>query len=1100
MLKRFIFKYFVIIFGLSFVFACSGPKKLGLPPGANPSLVINDDTPFTIHDPSLLIGGPSAQGRVGDFLLSNSKIRVIIQKSRKNADINSFGGNIIDADHVRPQGSAGQDRWRSLFPQLNIEWTINDVNFEVIADGSDGGAKILRAYGMIDTYDYLDLDWIADAASAIVGQPITFADRFDDRRDPFRTDSNLKDLDFQVITDFTLEPDANYVRIDTTFTNKSGHSISFPFGDFLVARGELQMLIPGLGFTPQAVSQAGQSTPALIYSAFPGGDVSYGYFYDMSSFTKPKVKKEDSEQIYTTSSLTYSGVTGVLLGEEFLKVLPLGSQAAPEIHFVIPKESTKTMTRYFVVGDGSAGSVFDTGMKILKVPTATLSGQVLIGNAPVEEATIAVKKLSGGTITTYTTDTEGRFEGVLPTGESLVGKAFGAGQYEVWVEKKGYHENGTVRAGSCSPSQIDLTKSDNLQIVCNLGETGFVKLSGGVVDAASSAKIPARLTIVGQDPSPETDGAGTFSDLEAFGKPFGIVDLKYINIKGGFGLTDQNTFALEPGTYHFFFSHGPEYSMLEKEVTVSAGASINIENIVLKKVIATPGFISADFHTHSSTSPDSAYSPESRALVAQAEGLDVLQSSDHDFLTDYAPIMKDLAAKGILKESDIQTAVGQEVTPNHYGHIQAFPLTANSQDPDAGAIDWSSSPMDEISPAPDYCMSPPQIASEILKRPGGEKVVQVNHISEGAIGLPVATGWLTSPAYQKKFGVSPFVSYADPVERRLPASANKPPFPPYTMGQSELIFDHFTAVELTIDSDLHKDQLWESSLPTWFNLLNLGLTPTATANSDCHVEIASTLGMARNYLASKVDPADGLGNSHLDISEDEYAHNINQHHLVVSAGPFISMTAKNEKGEEAGVGDTIHGNAISFNIEVDSPDWAWFDTVEIYANTEPIPAEDSARFAMRGVASSPEQFAKPYHVPRYVYEPVESFRLADGSLKNWTNKDGKISAKLEVTLTVKEDTWVVVVVKGTQSTEGYRSLFPFVPNVLKDSKQPPQIFDPAKLELFHKDPKVHAPAWAFTNPIFIDVDGDTNNDSFPFEAKWVREGFSKLQPFQPYPQ
>lgn len=1054
-------------------------------------------TVLTIQEEGGLIGGPAAQGRIGDVLLSNGKIRVVIQKPSKDAGIGSFGGTIIDADRVRSE-KGGRDQWGELFPMLNVEWTVNNYTFDVIADGKDGGPQILRAFGRIDTYDYLDLDWVADAASAVLGQQIAFADQFDDRRDPFRVNPSLKDLSPEIITEYRLEPGANYVQIDTTLTNPSTHPISLPVGDFLAGSGEIQLLIPGLGFSPPATAQIGQQTPAVIYAPFPGGDVSYGYFYDIASFLKPKEKKEDPDALYTTTSLSYSGLTGVLLGEEFLKVLPIGSHTSPEIHFTVPPESSKTLRRYFVVGGASAGSILDAGLKILKVPSKPVAGQVAsAGGGPVSQAVVAIKKLGGPTVITYTTDAFGKFGGHLPTGEGLVGAAFGEGKYEVWVEKEGYHENGALRAGHCTPSQIDLTSGGGAktEIACTLGESGLVELQGGVLDTETGKKIPARLTIVGEDPSAETKGAYTFSDRNAFYKPFGIVDVKLINAAGGFGLTKDSFFELEPGSYRFVFSHGPEYSIFEKDVTVEAGAAVILEDVVLHRVVATPGFVSTDFHIHALPSPDSPISVERRALAAVADGLDILQSSDHDFLTDYRPVVEALTKEGILSPNSVQTLVGDEITPNHYGHIHAFPLNVDLEDVDHGALDWSATELDEISPAPDYCLSPRQIVEQVLLDPG-EEVIQINHISDNPTGLPVAAGWLTTPIYQEKFGVPAFVSYADPVERRLLGPPDKAPLPPYSQDVDELIFDTFTSMELAIGSSVRDSKLWESSLPTWFNLLNLGLMPAATGNSDSHHEISAPLGIPRNYVASRIDPRDGLGNRFADIDEEEHAHHINERHVVVSAGPFISLKAVNEEGGWAGVGEVIGGKTVKLHIEVTSPEWAWFDTIEIYANTEPVPAEDSGRFALRGEAANPAEFAAPYHVPRYIYEAVESFKLTDGSLKNWTHQDGVYRATLDVTLHVKEDTWVVVLAKGTKETKGYRSLFPIVPEVLKDPEKEPEYFDPSALEAFHKEKNVGASAWAFTNPVFIDVDGDADKDGFPFEAKWVREGYSSLKPFK----
>ena len=1077
-------------------FSCSD-GKLGVSGGITPDLVGTPDTSLSVHEASQLIGGPAAQGRLGDILLSNSKIRVLFQKASKDAGIGSFGGNILDADRVRPSGSLGQDRWRELFPLVNVEWTVNTVDFIVLSDGKEGGPQVLRTVGMLDVYDYLDLDWIADAASAVLGQQINFADRFDDRRDPFNVDPSLKNLYPQVITDYTLEPNTNYVKMVTTFTNPSKNPIAMPVGDFLVGGGELQVLVPGQGFAPPVMTQVAQTTPAVIFAGFPGVDVSYGYFYELADFKKPKIKEEDPDELYTTTALSYSGVTGVLLGEEFLKILPIGMHAAPEIHFVIPPESERSITRYFVIGDGSAGSVLDTGLVILKVPTSTLSGQVVAGSgAPVSGATVAVKKLGGPTVVTYTTDVTGHFHGKLPKGSDLVGKTFGDGQYEVWVNKEGYHQNTTGRAGTCSPAKIDVTQMAGVQISCTLGEVGFVQLSG-ITDASTGTNIASRLTIVGIDPSPETEGAGTFSDTSVFTRPFGIIDAKIINVRGGIGLSAKNIFELEPGNYKFVFSHGPEYSIFEKDVVVGASATTVIPPVVLKKVISTLGFISADFHVHALNSPDSAFSVERRALTAVADGLDVLHSSDHDFLTDYAPVVGELVQEGWLTSGSVQTIVGDEITPNQYGHLHAFPLTIDPEDVDHGALDWSMHPLDEVSTAPDYALSPREIGNEVFQDPG-EEVFQVNHISDNPTGLPVATGWLTTPIYRKKFGVPAFVSYADPIERRLTAPTNRPPVPPYTMSESELIFDNFTAVELVIGANLKTNQLWESALPTWFNLLNLGLMPTATGDSDSHHEISVPLGLPRNYIAMPVDPRDGLGESFDDINEEVYAHSINEHHVVVSAGPFITVTAKNEKGKSAGVGDVIRGHSIKFDIKAEAPDWAWFDTIEIYANTEPLPAEDSGRFAMRGEAETPSGFAAPYHIPRYTYDAIQKYKLSDGSLKNFKKKDGKITAEVEVTMNVNEDTWMVVAVKGTPGTEGYRSLYPMVPDAFKDGKKKPENMDPLDLEALYKDENLGAAAWAFTNPIFIDVDGDADGDGFPFEAKWVREGYSKLKPFKQF--
>ena len=93
-------------------------------------------------------------------------------------------------------------------------------------------------------------------------------------------------------------------------------------------------------------------------------------------------------------------------------------------------------------------------------------------------------------------------------------------------------------------------------------------------------------------------------------------------------------------------------------------------------------------------------------------------------------------------------------------------------------------------------------------------------------------------------------------------------------------------------------------------------------------------------------------------------------------------------------------------------------------------------------------------------------------MTSWKEEEGLITAEVQTTVKVDEDTWVVVFVHGTKDTTGFRSLFPIVTNVLVDGKKYPESFDPAELAVFHADPNVWAPAWALANPIFIDADVD----------------------------
>jgi len=1012
------YKIFAIfLFSAALVAGCSSRTEemigsTGVPVGVNA---------FSITDPSQLMKGPLAQGRLGDFKLSNNKISVIIQNKGKLANSCPFGGGIIDADIVRPDG-LGQDNFGRMCPLVNIEWTVNYQDFEVVSDGSNGSAKVLKAYGTIDALDYLDLDFVAPVVKALTGQTMYFSPRYDDVNDPFRIYEDLRGINPEVVTTYTLEPNANYIKIETTYENRGGQDAKMPVGRFVNGSGQVHTLLSGLGFTPPPTAQIAGDAPAVIYVPFDGVDVSYGYFYDVRAYAEEgaadaldaqkmlaggKASAAKSKRLISTS-LTYSGVTGILFGDEFLRALPLGGPNDMKVNFTIPAGGSRTVTEFFVVGDGNAGSVFDAGMKLMDIPTRTVSGDVVDATgSPVKDATVVVQNENSTTVITYRTGADGKFSGELSTGADDFARAFGTGKYKIFVDKTGYHVEGTDVAGTCSPKEVDIKVVSKSGIKCVLGGSGIVELDGGVADE-KGRRVPARMTIVGFDPSPDshagaalatTHGAGKFEDTWLFERPWGVVDVKYVNSKGTFGVEEQKSFRLEPGRYVLVFTRGVEYSRVVKEIVVTNGGKVTVSDVVLKKVVKTPGWISGDFHLHSIVSPDSALTLERRVLASAGEGMDVLQSSDHDWLTDYAPVVEELVKSGLIPSGALATQIGDEVSPNHYGHMNFFPLEKDDSKVDGGALDWTYSPRDRADPSPDFVMSPREIM-EYFKNGGGgegEKVRMVNHIADQPTSLAIVSSWVTTPAYK---GLSPLSSYVEPSQQRL-APTSLTSSIPMPFGESDLVITDFTALELTISPELYSNALRETGLPQWFNFLNLGILVTGVADSDSHREIVDQLGTPRNFVASDVDPKDGIG-SFAQFDEDAFAKAVNRHKVVVSAGPFIQVSAVGEDGKKSGVGDTVSGKKVKFRVDVTSPAWAWFDTIEVYANTEPLPADDDGVSAFKGVASDPKSFFAPYHVPKFYYEPDRIYTTADGSLSDWTKDDETINASVNFEMEVDE--------------------------------------------------------------------------------------------------
>ncbi|MBI2346872.1 MAG: hypothetical protein HYV03_08390 [Deltaproteobacteria bacterium] len=97
---------------------------------------------------------------------------------------------------------------------------------------------------------------------------------------------------------------------------------------------------------------------------------------------------------------------------------------------------------------------------------------------------------------------------------------------------------------------------------------------------------------------------------------------------------------------------------------------------------------------------------------------------------------------------------------------------------------------------------------------------------------------------------------------------------------------------------------------------------------------------------------------------------------------------------------------------------------------------------------------------------------------------------VETPLRVEQDTWIVAFVRGTPDTAGFRPLFPYLPRSYVKEGDELKWSEPLSLEAISGEPGFGVPAWALTNPIFIDVDGDANGDGEIFEAIYVKQGIA----------
>ena len=343
-----------------------------------------------------------------------------------------------------------------------------------------------------------------------------------------------------------------------------------------------------------------------------------------------------------------------------------------------------------------------------------------------------------------------------------------------------------------------------------------------------------------------------------------------------------------------------------------------------------------------------------------------------------------------------------------------------------------------------------------MRADGHEPVIQINHILDPTSSYFSLIQLVTSTHFK---GIPPLSSFSNALDFRLGPVTDPDGTAPFPLGSNPLVTTDFTAIELVTGSGLSTiSDLRLKALPVWFNLLNLGYLVTATASSDSH-SLADPVGLPRNYVAGPGDP-------------DSLAHAINNHRVVMSSGPFIELTATNTSAVTAGVGEILKGDPITLEILAKAPSWAPFDRVEVFVNTDPIPAADSITDPAQAVLfkGGARDFAAVGHMGNYFYQPFLKKEVAPvddgGGLLVWKSDPIRIS--------VSKDAWVVVLVYGSDAVVPIYPIAPVLGCLPVAIPAESGVALPTDICIADDPffPTTGMRAWGLTNPIFIDADAD----------------------------
>ena len=926
-----------------------------------------------IDDPDDLIAGPLAHGRVGDWLIKNSVARFIVQDvaQRDLYSVGGFGGNLIDLELVAKPGT---DNFIEIQPMLNVETVINAQTVEIVNDGQDGTAAILRTCGPDDLLDFVN------PSSLIADAGLSAPPGIDDNDQPV-----------EACTEYRLEPLVRWLELDTTVVNVGDTEQRLVVGDWYNPGGQLEQWDKFLRLG-EALTTAFDLISHIGYGEMEGVD----YGYTALPLDTPLPDASARPELFTTS-----GVTVVLHNMGIIDALTGGTPA-----FFVDPGAERNFRRFVGVGDGSGANAVAMETAVKEIAAARLEGCVTVAGVPLGGSRVSVvRRVGAGTAVSRFVSQFVTKDGPCPNYGGTVEPA----GWQVIASRRG----ALYQGGLATPTFNSFSVADGGTAVVNIDLPAGGRLEAHVVDE-NEQPIPARVAVVGLDPSPPITALGPFlpglgsSTLGLFedpkeANPFGIVAFGYSDASG------DVAFDVEPGSYQVVVSRGAEYSIYSAPLSISAGATTNV-SAQIARVLDTPGFVSSDFHVHGILSADSRVAHRPRVSQFAGEGVENIIMTDHHVHTDLSPT---IAALGL--GAWVTSTVGEEITTFDYGHFNGYPFTIDPSVPSGGSTDWGkAAPVGMDFPsAGAFNATPAEIFALATAgaRSTPDTTIQINHISSHFQPMQIDTS-VAGP-------ISDGLDDAERAGRRLPSVAS-----------AGNLFHYYPALELWNGSSRGaQSEFLDERIGIWMNHLNKGLRTAAISDTDTHTFGDLRTAGARTWTASSTDDVAAIDGGDVAASVDA-GRAVGGQGLYVQtrllAGDGSGAVADLTLGESTDVATT--NGAATLEVKVQAPTWARFDRIEVYANAGTTPLDPLAP---------------------YLFTATPTLTLLEGDCNPATTGDGDFDVttvnvhpsvaggmRHEAMVTVPfagltQDTWFAVVVKGSDGL--CAPMFPVHPSNLNSA-------------------------------------------------------------------
>jgi|GEM_PF-565905 len=570
---------------------------------------------------------------------------------------------------------------------------------------------------------------------------------------------------------------------------------------------------------------------------------------------------------------------------------------------VVPPRDYLVFERFLAVserGDVAAAAdlALEARQKLHGEKYVTLTGMVTRNGTPVASGREVSVLISEGELaagpatripwTQVTPDKEGRFQARVPAGRDYVVELHAFGR-------------------KVADRQLDNVRAD--ADVGTLAVSSHSRLTVNVGNWLSPAGLDAEVFLVPVDAPTQKDTEGSLHGRFGtcapwLGPPPGPSPAcNRFLVRNGTATVD-----VPAGRFHVYAFKGPFWTIDRETVTLGAGDTT--VNLALHKLALQPvDTVGADLHVHGSASFDSSIPEYDRVLSFAATDTEVIVSTDHDVIYDYAQMVRTL---GLADK--MSAVVGLETTghilwmkrpgstvPLVVGHYNFWPLEYDPTKPRNGA------PSDELVEPGELFdrvkeSAPPALRDQLL--------VQLNHPWSDAefgrdLGFPRALALDTTKNLPSRDDGTNAGMYV-----RTPKSgfANN--------GQ------HAQEVMNGTQNDM--------LLPYrafWFYTLNQGQFAAGTANSDSHGLTDNTVGVPRNIVYTSAVPGPSFDTAHFNKA-------LKAGESFGTNGPVIEATVDAAAGgrRRFGFSPFAPSDGAKLHLKVSAAPWVPVDEVRIVVN------------------------------------------------------------------------------------------------------------------------------------------------------------------------